>query len=133
MSEGTSLSWTLASDPFDGDEPPWDAWDEWKRVIKGLTLTSPLDEKARDAAVAYFEPGEGGSIKAVAGSLGVKRETAVRRLERAHERGWVTLGAVPLIAGEATLPRVCLRRVFWTDDYWTAFPEWEDSHGQAPF
>lgn len=100
---------------------PWDApgehplWFEWRTRMRALDLSSPLDRKARDAALAYFD-GEGRSIAATAGRLAVKRETATRRLERAHRIGWVILGDVPAKAGDKTLPRVCSRRVWWEQE-----------------
>lgn len=99
-------------------EAYWEEGDQftdiWLSVMKGLALASPLDEKARDAALAYFAPGPR-SISACADQLGVERKTALRRLMRAQDRGWITVYAEPEKAGSGTLNRVVLRRVFWTD------------------
>lgn len=78
-----------------------------------LRLDSPLDSRARDAALAYFA-GSSQSITATAARLGVKRDTAVRRLERAHTLGWVVLHEAAPVAGPETRSRVCRWRVWWT-------------------
>ena len=93
-------------------------WDEWAVQMKGLHLRSPLEARARDAAVAYFD-GESKSIALTASALGVSRNAVRTRLERAHVRGWVELGAAPALLGPRTPHRVCGRRVFWTDDVWS--------------
>src|SRR5262245_30524317 len=100
--------------------------------MKGLDLASPLDEKARDLAIAYFEL-DRRSIANAARVLGVNRDTVTRRLQRAHRNGWVTLGDSPLQAGDNTLARVCLRRIFWTEDYWSALPEWDGDTSRPVF
>lgn len=107
------------------DEPTHQhpAWSVWQSKMKNLELASPLDSKARDAAMAYFE-GNDRSVAATAKRLGVGRSTVTRRLERAQRNGWVELGQAPLQAGRDTPFRVCRRRIFWTYNYWTACPTW---------
>lgn len=92
----------------------------WMDQIQALDLTSPLDRKARNAACAYFAETPR-SITACAGRLGVKRDTALRRLQRAEEKGWVNVYDTPPQARGATLPRVVGRNVFWPG----GLPEWD--------
>jgi hypothetical protein len=103
--------------------------DEWARQMKGLALASPLDEKARDLAVAYFDI-DGRTITKAAQTLVMDRQTVTRRLERAHRKGWVILGDAPIPARDATLPRVCGRRVFWAD---SRTPEWDGDTSRPLF
>lgn len=113
-----------------GDEnPETDEFTEmWLYEMKALDLTSPLDAKARDAAVAYFDA-RPRSISGCAARLGVKRETALRRLQCASDKGWVTLYAEPFKAGEATLSRVVGRNVFWPE----GLPEWDGDTARPVF
>ena len=103
-----------------GDDPENVQFTElWLYEMKSLSLTSPLDEGARDAAIAYFDS-RPRSISGCAARLGVERKTALRRLERADRKGWVTVYAAPEKAGGATPSRVVGRNVFWPQ----GLPEW---------
>jgi hypothetical protein len=96
---------------------PWDTDDEhplaieWRVRMRALRPDSPLDRKAREAALTYVDGYW--SISATASRLGVKRETALRRLERAERNGWVALGAAPEKMGHKSRSRVCRWRVWW--------------------
>ncbi|GAA4090461.1 hypothetical protein GCM10023066_27190 [Nocardioides kongjuensis] len=128
----TTATCTLDSpvdEPCATDRP---MWDEWHSRMKALDFASPLDEKARDTTLAHFD-GNSPSIAATTSRLGVDHKTVTRRLERAQRNGWVVFGASPLKAGRITLPRVCLRRIFWTDDYWNAVPQWNGDTASPVF
>lgn len=100
----------------------------WLSKMKARTFKSPLDGKAAEAAIAYFDS-RPHSISACAMRLGVKRETALRRLLRAEEKGWVTVYAAPYNAGAVTLSRVVGRKVFWPE----GLPKWDGDTSKPVF
>lgn len=92
-------------------------------------LVKVADKKARDFAVFYFDttPAKR-NIKHLADCYGVERKTAANYMLRMHDLGLLVAMASPEQAKELTLPRVYLRKVFWSEDFWEdASKEFEDS------
>ena len=111
-----------ASNLIEHDDLTSDFAQEWESHLAALTPGSPLDRKARDMALAWsraqVDGGRAPAMSRICEALGMRRETAANRMLRAASLGWLIVGDSPLQARGATVPRVYLRKCFWSDDPW---------------
>lgn len=111
-------------------DPPDPFGHAWRTHAQAQQLSSPLDVKAREFALFYFDIGGGAlSMQEAAGRYGIQRKTGAARLRRCEALGWIKVGDSPERVGRDTLPRVYRRVMFWSDE------PWADAHaayGDAP-
>ena len=108
-----------------GTEPGGYEMGTFERRWNVEALRKPIEgaanKKARDFGVFYFETTTNRSIKHTALCYEIERETAANYMMRLHRLGMIEATASPLQARDATLTRVYLRRIFWTEDFWNAY------------
>lgn len=105
----------------------------WEREAFRLQdqCKSAVDRKAIDFGIYYYAYSDHRrTIKGAAASYGIKRDTASSYMQRLASLKMVQICDPPTLARDSTLPRVYLRRVFWSEDWWN---EASDNYNVCPF